>query len=241
MLTNVLHGTLIGLVFTKFSSGGTRRFAVAFSPQLCGALTGDFMTDDDYDVMCELSGSAPNTSNCPAVMTPENEGRRQQFNLLFPCGLEDEGEEPCSASEDTGQARSVQSSQASAPNPTTSQIGGGLAASATQNSEIKKYFQQTYTSTGIKRSAMASRSDNDAFYPNESSRLTLRRSFDVHPRNRFQSGAISQPLLSVLFVVSRSLQISAVESVNLQTTKDQARHGAHCQRGRHRQLLEKQQ
>lgn len=38
MLTNIVHGTIIGIIFSKFSSGSTRRFAVVFSPHLCGAL-----------------------------------------------------------------------------------------------------------------------------------------------------------------------------------------------------------
>eukprot|EP01053_Blabericola_migrator_P004386 Blabericola_migrator_1__4385@NODE_2354_length_2893_cov_93_623850_g1473_i0_p1_GENE_NODE_2354_length_2893_cov_93_623850_g1473_i0NODE_2354_length_2893_cov_93_623850_g1473_i0_p1_ORF_typecomplete_len794_score85_03IRK_C/PF17655_1/2_9e20IRK/PF01007_20/3_3e13Ion_trans_2/PF07885_16/0_3_NODE_2354_length_2893_cov_93_623850_g1473_i03552736 len=46
-LTNVLNGVFIGMVFAKFSSGTTRRWAMAFSPEMCGVLCGEVIAPDD--------------------------------------------------------------------------------------------------------------------------------------------------------------------------------------------------
>lgn len=42
MLTNVFNGLLVGLVFSKFSSSTARKWALVFSPTLCGAVIKEF-------------------------------------------------------------------------------------------------------------------------------------------------------------------------------------------------------
>ncbi|EZG60711.1 inward rectifier potassium channel protein [Gregarina niphandrodes] len=41
LFTNVVHGIVIGIVFSKFSSGTPRRYAMAFSPSILGCLSED--------------------------------------------------------------------------------------------------------------------------------------------------------------------------------------------------------